>query len=75
MRHGDFFGWGIAPVALPHIAAMRQSFPDVPLIAAGGVHTLADAQSYLQAGATAIQLDTLIFIKPIQVRQILETLP
>ncbi len=72
MQYGDFFGWGIAPVALPHIAAARQSFSNVPLIASGGIHTSADAQSYLHAGATAIQLDTIIFIDPIQVQQILE---
>ena len=72
MRHGDFLGWGIAPVALPRIAAVRQLFPDVPLIAGSGIHSPADAQSYLRAGATAIQLDTIIFINPIQVQQILE---
>ncbi len=74
LRHGDFLGWGIAPVALPRIAALRQIFPDVPLVAGGGIHTPAEAQSYLRAGATAIQLDTIIFINPIRVQQILEAL-
>jgi dihydroorotate dehydrogenase len=37
---------------------------DIPLIAAGGIHSLADAQAFLTAGAAAVQIDTLIFIEP-----------
>jgi uncharacterized 2Fe-2S/4Fe-4S cluster protein (DUF4445 family) len=34
------------------------------MIAAGGIHNLADAQAFLQAGAVAVQVDTLLFIDP-----------
>lgn len=36
----------------------------IPLVAAGGVHSLADAQAFLDAGALAVQLDSLLFIDP-----------
>ena len=36
----------------------------VPLVAAGGVHSVADAQTFLDAGALAIQLDSLLFVDP-----------
>ena len=38
----------------------------LPLIAAGGVHSLKDAKEFLQAGAKAVQLDSLMFIDPKQ---------
>jgi len=72
--NGEFFGLGIVPGALPAIARMRATFPDVPLIAGGGIHTPAEAQMYLRAGATAVQLDTIIFINPMQVQKLLEAL-
>jgi len=69
---GEYFGLGIAAPAVPPIIATRKLFPDTPLVVSGGIHTPADAQSYLRAGATAVQLDTVIFTNPIQVQQILE---
>ena len=69
---GDYFGIGIAAQGLPTIKNMRAEFPDVPLIAGGGIHTFDDAQGYLAAGATAVQLDSLIFIDPKGTQEILE---
>ncbi len=37
---------------------------DLPLVAAGGIHTLADAQAFLEMGAAAVQLDSLLFVDP-----------
>lgn len=71
---GEFFGLGIVPAALPAIARIRATFPDVPLLASGGIHTPTDTQACLQAGATAVQLDTIIFINPALVQKILEAL-
>jgi dihydroorotate dehydrogenase len=34
------------------------------LIAVGGIHSLADVQQFLEAGAAAVQLDSLLFIDP-----------
>jgi dihydroorotate dehydrogenase (NAD+) catalytic subunit len=36
----------------------------LPLIAAGGIHSKADVQAFLQAGASAVQLDSLLFVDP-----------
>lgn len=55
------WGWGVALVKLFPIAALgavflrqvRGPFPDIPLIATGGV-TVANALEYRQAGATAV---------------------
>lgn len=43
---------------------MVKSWIDLPLIAGGGIHSLADAQAFLAAGAVAVQLDSLLFIEP-----------
>lgn len=37
---------------------------DLPLVAVGGIHTAADARTFLQAGASAVQLDSLLFVDP-----------
>ncbi len=37
---------------------------DLPLIAAGGIHTEQDVNILLSAGATAIQLDSVLFVDP-----------
>jgi dihydroorotate dehydrogenase (NAD+) catalytic subunit len=37
---------------------------DLPVAAVGGIHTLVDAQTLLQAGAMAVQLDSLLFTNP-----------
>lgn len=68
---GNYYGPGIVPQNLSHLADLHQRYPQVPLIACGGIHTLADVKAYLKAGAKAIQLDTLIFTDPAQVQQIL----
>ncbi len=43
-----------------------QSISDLglPLIATGGIHSISDVQLVLKAGATAAQLDSLLFIDP-----------
>lgn len=37
---------------------------DLPLVAAGGIHTWQDATIFLEHGATAVQLDSLLFVDP-----------
>lgn len=68
---GDYYGAGVVAQNLPTLIELHQLYPQVPLIASGGVHTLADIKAYLQAGASAVQLDTLIFTDPAQVQKIL----
>lgn len=56
------------PIALPftlralrHVAALNL---DTPLIAAGGIHSLADALLCLELGASAVQIRSLIWVDP-----------
>lgn len=67
---GNYFGIAVAAQALPIIKNARATFPNVPLIVSGA-HSTDDARAYLQAGATAVQLDSLIFIDSMQVQSIL----
>ncbi len=46
------------------------SMVDLPVVAVGGIHTLADAQAFLQAGASAVQIDSLLFIDPVEAETI-----
>ena len=68
---GYYFGGGIVAHTVPRLVAVKEAFPDVPLIAAGGIHTLADVDHCLRAGAVAVQLDSVIFSNPAQAQQIM----
>ncbi len=45
-------------------AALRDSHPDVPIIASGGAATWEHAAEYLLAGASAVQIGTATFLDP-----------
>lgn len=42
----------------------------LPRVAVGGIHSMADVEAYFEAGATAVQLDTLLFVDPNQAEAI-----
>lgn len=67
--HGHFFGPAMFPLTLHRVHLLRTEF-DVPLVAAGGVQSLAQAQMLLQAGASAVQLDSLLFVEPLRAEEI-----
>ena len=60
---GRLYGRGVLPLAL---RAVRETLEkvDLPIVAAGGVHTVEDARMMLAAGAVAVQIDTLIWRDP-----------
>jgi dihydroorotate dehydrogenase (NAD+) catalytic subunit len=60
---GQLFGPALHSLALRQLCLVK-SWVDLPLVAAGGIHTLAEVQAFLQAGAAAVQLDSLLFIEP-----------
>lgn len=62
---GPLYGPGILPHTLRALAGAA-SRVDVPLIASGGIYDLADAGSCAAAGATAVQLDGLILLDPME---------
>ncbi len=67
---GNYYGPGIVAQQIPWLIDLHHLYPEAPLIASGGVHTLADVNAYLQAGASAVQLDTVIFTDPAQVNSL-----
>ena len=71
--NGLYFGPGLIAGLIPHLVQLQQRHPEAVLIAGGGIHTVSDARACLQAGATAIQLDTLIFTNPGQTATLLST--
>ena len=63
MVSGHLYGPALHSLVLASVQVIR-NLVDLPLVAVGGIHDLADAQTFLQAGATAVQVDTLLFIDP-----------
>ena len=62
MVKGHLFGPALHSLVL-HDIQMVAGF-DLPLVAVGGIHSTADIYTFLQAGATAVQIDSLLFIDP-----------
>jgi dihydroorotate dehydrogenase (NAD+) catalytic subunit len=63
MVNGHLYGPALHSRVLRQVQLIRE-LVDLPIIAVGGIHSLADAQAFLTAGATAVQIDTLLFIEP-----------
>lgn len=62
---GRVYGPLLKPVILWTVGRLRQMIdPDVPIIGAGGIHSEADARDFIEVGASAVQLDTAIWIQP-----------
>ena len=59
---GLLYGPALHSLALHDLRSLTDL--DLPLVAAGGIHTLAGAQAFFEMGATAVQLDSLLFIDP-----------
>ncbi|MCB0192270.1 MAG: dihydroorotate dehydrogenase [Anaerolineae bacterium] len=60
--HGHLFGAALH--SLVHHDLHRFKGIDLPLIAAGGIHSLADARVLLTSGAAAVQIDSLLLRDP-----------
>jgi dihydroorotate dehydrogenase (NAD+) catalytic subunit len=60
---GYLYGPALHALAVHAVRSVTE-LVDLPIVAAGGIHTLNDAQAFLQAGATAVQIDSLLFIDP-----------
>lgn len=70
---GHLYGPMLFNLALQQLQHLK-GWVDVPVIAAGGIHAAAEAQVFLQAGATAVQLDSLLFVEPRQAETIARTI-
>ena len=61
---GGLSGPAIRPLALRCVWQVHQAMPDVPLFGIGGIRTGLDALEFILAGATAVQVGTVIFHDP-----------
>ncbi|MDQ3422482.1 MAG: dihydroorotate dehydrogenase [Actinomycetota bacterium] len=61
---GGLSGPAIRPVAVRCVWQVHAAFPDVPIVGAGGIRTGYDALEFLLAGASAVQVGTVIFNDP-----------
>jgi dihydroorotate dehydrogenase (NAD+) catalytic subunit len=66
---GYLYGPAVHSLVL-HELQQLTAIIDLPLVAVGGIHSEADVQAFLEAGAAAVQLDSLIFIDPRQAERI-----
>jgi dihydroorotate dehydrogenase (NAD+) catalytic subunit len=70
---GRLYGPALLPLLLNTLARWRSKLP-VPVIACGGIATLQDAIACLELGATAIQIDALLWRDPTILQRIAEGL-
>jgi dihydroorotate dehydrogenase (NAD+) catalytic subunit len=61
---GGLSGPAIRPVAVRCVWQVHQAMPDVPLVGVGGVRSGYDALELMLAGASAVQVGTVIFNDP-----------
>jgi dihydroorotate dehydrogenase (NAD+) catalytic subunit len=66
---GYLYGPALQSMVLYNLQTIR-GLVEVPIVAVGGIHSLADAQAFLAAGAAAVQVDSLLFIEPKQAAEI-----
>ncbi len=60
----------VKPMVLRIVGVLAQRLKDVPIIGAGGIHSTQDARDYLEAGAVAVQVDSVTWVKPKMVERI-----
>lgn len=69
-------GPAIKPVAIHRVMTIRKEFPDLPIIACGGVETADDVLEFILAGADLVQMLSAALIKGRQLYdEIVENLP
>ena len=59
--HGYLYGPVMHSLVLEAVQTVA-GLVDLSLVALGGIHTAAEAEAFLQAGASAVQLDSLLFV-------------
>ncbi len=61
---GYYSGLGLLPQLLDRIGAIARLQPSIPVILSGGIHSVGDVDAALAAGATAVQLDGVLWVEP-----------
>jgi len=70
---GRVYGPWLKALALRAVGQIAGRVP-IPIIGCGGIHTPADARDYLEAGAVAVQVDSLVWVRPEMVERIARNL-
>lgn len=74
--HSWISGPAIKPIALQRVMSIRKHYPDLPIIACGGVSTAEDVLEFILAGADLVQMLSSALINGRQVYdQIVDELP
>jgi dihydroorotate dehydrogenase (NAD+) catalytic subunit len=60
---GRIYGPLVKPIVLRVVGQMVRKV-DIPIIGAGGIHSPEDARDYLEAGARAVQVDSVTWVQP-----------
>ena len=71
--YGGYSGPAIKPIALAMVQKVYHSV-NIPLIGIGGIMNAEDVIQFMLAGATAVQLGTVIFLNPTALTEILDDL-
>jgi len=61
---GRIYGPLVKPIVLRMVGQLARRFPRIPLIGAGGIHSPQDARDYIEAGAVAVQVDSVTWVTP-----------
>lgn len=61
---GRIYGPLVKPIVLRMVGVLCKRLGDVPVIGAGGIHSPQDARDFLDAGAVAVQVDSVTWIRP-----------
>lgn len=61
---GRVYGPLVKPLILRMVGVLAKRLTDIPIIGAGGIHSGIDARDYLEAGAVAVQVDSVTWVKP-----------
>ena len=61
---GRIYGPLVKPMILRLVGVLARRIKDVPIVGAGGIHSVQDARDYLDAGAVAVQVDSATWIQP-----------
>lgn len=61
---GRIYGPLVKPMVLRVVGQLAGRIDDVPIIGAGGIHNPQDARDYLEAGAVAVQVDSVTWVEP-----------
>ena len=73
MERGGESGDRLKEFGLQTIKKVRVQYPDIKIIAGGGIYSVEDIESYKNVGANYFSLAS-VFLNPIQVRQLLKNL-